>query len=197
MKKQLVVISALTGVMTVALTLMIGRANNMNFALGQGQSHSHEIYLYGDSVTPDEYDEESWVQPFSIQKDNAIIVSPTEKYPIASYDYDGNDGTHYAGAEEDITWNIPNSDTSKPNCIASLQANWNSITFMFRFEYRVTFDVTNSLVFASGNASVAGSHTFAYYGEDEDYVYYSVCVDGYSDYGATINIEYAKLVFSC
>ena len=192
MKKQLIVISALTGVMTVALTLVIGRANNMNFALGQGNSHSHEIYLYGDSVTPDAYDEEIWGQPFSIHKDNAIVVSPTEKYPIASYDYDDGVGTYYLGEEEDITWNTPNSDPSKPNNIASMFSNWNSITIIFGFISWANFDTSNSLVYASD-----GDHFFEYYGEDEERVYYSTMIDGYSSYGTTIDIEYVKLVFSC
>ena len=199
MKKQLVVVSALTSVMTIALTLVIGRANKIDLVSGLGENHSHEIYLYGDNVTPDAYDEDLYIQTFALEKNNAIIVSPSEKYPIASYDYDDGFGTYYYSEyDECIDWNVPQEDTSKPNYIASMIANWNYLVFVFKFDLRVNFNTNNSLVYVSGdNVSASGAHCFELYGSDEEYNYYWVMVDGYSDYGSTINIEYAKLVFSC
>lgn len=206
MKKQLLILSALTSVMTITLAVVVTRVNNNNgFAFGQGDSHNHTIYLYGEDVVTDEYDDGYWVQPFSISKDDAIVVSQTEKYPINSYDFvpEGYCGTYYSGNEEDITWNVPNKDTSKPNYIAELTGNNNCVVFMFELLNRASIDLKHSFVYTKVYEEEEKYEevlfNFASYDDipENDSTLYCASADGYSYYGNTIYIEYVQLTFSC
>lgn len=191
-KKVFYLTATFASIGVVAASLSALSAKAPFIALGGEDNHNHTVIFTGENVASGAYDEESYAQPFSLSKTGAIVVSDTEKYDIASYDFDPDiyDGTYAYAAEGAVTFGTDGAIATIESCKSEI------INITFALVEYANVDDGKSVVSYTVNGEYENV-AFELKDYDDDFWYYGAAVNTSSHYGAKVQITQVKLVFSC
>lgn len=193
MKKKLLILSTLSTIAIATTAIAIFASSNFQSVRGDGDNHNHDITFTKADLTPGTYDTDMWGQPFTLAKENAIVIKDTQKFDFESAPYNAGDysGTFYYGEQEDV-------DFTSEDYYFTFTGNYNGFRIKFGVIDRTTFDLDKSNVLVRNLGTMKDSSVkFEYYESANGYNYYQCDFNTYASYGVTFGIVNTRIVFSC
>lgn len=201
MKNKFILSSLLVSVaaLSISLTVLAFHSNGINKVFGDGDNHDHEVHFFSGDLTGHNSIAAYYGYGCNLlfHKDDAIVVSSSEKYDMNSltYDEDNLAGSWYNGDESLLSFNTANGLVE----VSQSQGNEEFyITFVVPSRANVNLYESLVVVHNISDSNYALNTEFEDFGEDGDgNNYYIALFDLKSNYGDRIAIEEIRLFFSC